>query len=162
MTRIAIVFSILILAAACSGDDGGSGGPDGGGPETGRICNATDRSCNCRETNEEPDEPCHADLWTNGFCCDSDEACLCREAACRQSSATLCTCANTLVFDPGDTFVGACSPPVGGRCCLEPGTIGGARCVCADRTCLGTEVASCSPADIMDCGAAATSTDTCE
>ena len=167
---------VLSMAAGCSGSSGksdaGTGSGDGGGGGTGGTdavhCRAgTGTDCFCSSGGTNTLSECSGDsvaATDHGYCCSGGGFCSCFRTACvRLESIGFCECSSPL--DTTSPRVDNCPQATGGTCCLDTGLVPNV-CHCSDSvtSCPSgeTQVASCSLADVMNCGANETVVDRCK
>jgi len=173
--RFVSVLTFFVVSGAiagCGGGKTGAGGAAGGGGAGGAVnCRPVSddagTNCFCTSTLSNTLTECSGAsvaATDHGYCCSGGGFCTCFQTACvNVPTIGYCQCGDP--FDDTNPRVDSCPQPPGGICCrytsLHP-----SNCYCNDTatSCVpGTvQVASCSLADVMNCGTGDTVVDRCK
>jgi len=175
-----IVAVVLATGAGCSSSSaskdggpglGGLGGASGSGGAGGAVncqpLNDGGTSCWCASALSNSLSECSGAsvaATDHGYCCSGGGFCTCYQTACvNVPTIGYCQCGKP--FDDTNPRVDSCPQPAGGICCMYT-TLEPADCYCNDTatTCVSgtTQVASCTLAEVMKCGAGSTVVDSCK
>lgn len=170
MLRALTAAIVVATAAGCSSSsanrDGGPGADGAGGPGNCRPLSDAG-NCYCSAAGSNSLAACSVDsvaATDHAYCCSGGGFCTCRRTACvNVPTIGYCQCGNP--FDDTNPRVDSCQQPAGGICCMYT-NIEPADCYCNDTatSCVSgtTQVASCTLAEVMKCGAGETVVDSCK